>query len=248
MIMCMTGSWGQGDFTKGSGPPPGQGGTHEHPPAYDPLFYSINASRDDGTLTIIAGENRGWSVVSFSGPHVIAAYATDDYNDEVVPGKFSAAKQTWEPTDPEVTIGATFTIRVEKEIEARNLLGQSLATNLYGDASAVAIKGPMHGTGCVNSHFSGFQRDATDSWKVSADWCSGSCTENAGPKCSPPNGTVVEPCDGPNAKDPVPEKCGYPVTDEVNTCAEGGISKPEKPSTPAKPSAAFYSVSGSTNS
>ena len=44
MIMCMTGSWGQGDFTKGSGPPPGQGGTHEHPPAYDPLFYSINAS------------------------------------------------------------------------------------------------------------------------------------------------------------------------------------------------------------
>ena len=45
-IMCMTGSWGQGEFTKGSGPE--HGGQHEHPPAHDPLFYSINASRNDG--------------------------------------------------------------------------------------------------------------------------------------------------------------------------------------------------------
>ena len=37
------------------------------------------------------------------------------------------------------------------------------------------------------------------------------------------------------------------MTDEVNVCAEGGVSKPEKPSTPAKPSAAFYNVAGSTN-
>ena len=40
---------------------------------------------------------------------------------------------------------------------------------------------------------------------------------------------------------------GYPVTDEVNVCAEGGVSKPEKPSTPKKPSAAFYNIHGSTN-
>ena len=45
-ILCMTGSWGQGEFTKGSGPE--HGGQHEHPPAHDPLFYSINASRNDG--------------------------------------------------------------------------------------------------------------------------------------------------------------------------------------------------------
>jgi hypothetical protein len=215
MIMCMTGSWGSGEFTKGSGPE--TGGTHEHPPAADPLFYSINASRDDGSITIIAGKDRGWTVVGFSGPHVSAAYATNDYDDERVPGTFSESKQTWEPTDPKVTIAATLTIRVEKasEMSMHGGLGQSLATNLLGDASAVAIKGPAAGSsGCVNSHFSGFSIDRTDSWRLSADWCSGSCTEHAGPACTAPNGTYVAPNPSPDPdRDPDPDRGPDPGPD-----------------------------------
>ena len=59
---------------------------------------------------------------------------------------------------------------------------------------------------------------------------------------------VPDPDPDPNPNpNPNPTQVGYPVTDEVNVCAEGGVSKPEKPSTPKKPSAAFYNIHGSTN-
>ena len=46
-----------------------------------------------------------------------AAYATNDYDDEPVPGKFDEAKQTWSPTDPQTTIEQTITIRVDRAEE-----------------------------------------------------------------------------------------------------------------------------------
>ena len=117
-------------------------------------------------------------MVSFSGPKVAAAYATNDYDDEPVPGKFDEAKQTWEPTDPQTTIEQTITIRVDRAAE-------------QGVESL--ITGAEEGSGCINSHFSGFSVDRIDSWRLTADWCSGSCTEHEGPTCTPPNGTYVDP-------------------------------------------------------
>jgi hypothetical protein len=100
----VTGTWGSGEFTKGSGPAKkGAGGAqHEHPLSSHPLFYSISVD-DDGALTIVSGENRAWTVITFSGAHVLDAQVKTS-SGKALAGMWSEDDQKWTPADSDATV------------------------------------------------------------------------------------------------------------------------------------------------
>eukprot|EP00964_Phaeocystis_antarctica_P042167 scaffold24150_cov38-Phaeocystis_antarctica.AAC.1 len=91
-----TGSWGKGAYTKGWGPPSGSVST---PASTHPEVYSIKGSINralTGTLSIIAAECKGWTVISFSGADVRSVRVASS-SGEVLSGTLSVSTQTWTP-------------------------------------------------------------------------------------------------------------------------------------------------------
>jgi len=91
-----TGSWGKGAYTKGWGPPSGSVST---PASKHPEVYSIKGSINralTGTLSIIAAECKGWTVISFSGADVQSVRVASS-SGEVLSGTLSVSTQTWTP-------------------------------------------------------------------------------------------------------------------------------------------------------
>ena len=92
----LTGSWGKGAYTKGWGPPSGK---TPFPPSQHPEVYSIKGSINrglTGSLSIIAAECKGWTVISFSGAEVASVHVTSA-SGEVLSGTLSVSTQTWTP-------------------------------------------------------------------------------------------------------------------------------------------------------
>jgi hypothetical protein len=91
-----TGSWGKGAYTKGWGPPSGKVAT---PASKHPEVYSIKGSINralTGTLSIIAAECKGWTVISFSGADV-QSVSVASASGEVLTVTLSVSTQTWTP-------------------------------------------------------------------------------------------------------------------------------------------------------
>ena len=92
----LTGSWGKGAYTEGWGPPSGK---IPFPPSQHPEVYSIKGSINrglTGSLSIIAAECKGWTVISFSGAEVASVHVTSA-SGEVLSGTLSVSTQTWTP-------------------------------------------------------------------------------------------------------------------------------------------------------
>ena len=91
-----TGSWDKGAYTKGWGPPSGKVG---FPASKHPAVYSIKGSINraaTGSLSIIAAECKGWTVISFSGADV-QSVAVASASGDVLSGTLSVSTQTWTP-------------------------------------------------------------------------------------------------------------------------------------------------------
>ena len=99
-----TGSWGDNEYTKDFGPPWGE---NPNPVSKHPRTYSITGSLNTGqvgALNILSGKDIGWTLIGFSGAHVIAVNVTNAEGDQL-PGDFDEELQTWNvsnwcPMDP----------------------------------------------------------------------------------------------------------------------------------------------------
>ena len=149
----MTASWGDGEFTKGTGPPSGKNG---HAPSAHPDYFSIavaNSTGNTAKLVITSSPTRGWSVLAFKGAHVqtvaVAAvqglrHGVEHHNysasvlssllgrgaavaEEQLAGTWDDVKQTWRPSHDSLpqTAGASLTVTVTVRE------GNTQAVNIY---------------------------------------------------------------------------------------------------------------------
>jgi len=155
---ALTASWGDGEFTKGTGPPSGKAG---HAPSAHPDLFSIavaNSTGNTAKLVITSSPKRGWSVLAFKGAHVTAVsvasvnglgHGVEHHNytasvlssllrrgaavaEEQIGGTWDDVKQTWTPSHDSLpqTAGASLTVTVTVRE------GNTQAVNVYVTGTA----------------------------------------------------------------------------------------------------------------